>query len=93
MGIGAWPEKAAVTKYLAGHSPHAPAEVSVIQALLKQYGYDEILQNGILNEDTRKMFSAFQMHFRPADISGNADAETEAIAHALVEKYRSGSNG
>jgi len=30
----------------------------------------------------------FQMHFRPSDYSGIADAETEAIAAALVEKYR-----
>ncbi|MGY4564664.1 N-acetyl-anhydromuramyl-L-alanine amidase AmpD [Erwinia sp. TECH1] len=27
------------------------------------------------------------MHFRPVDISGNADAKTETIALALVEKY------
>jgi len=27
------------------------------------------------------------MHFRPADYRGVADAETEAIAAALVEKY------
>lgn len=89
MGIGAWPDRPAVNKYLAGRSSHAPAEVGAIQALLKQYGYDQIPQNGILDENTRKTLSAFQMHFRPADISGNADAETEAIARALIEKYRS----
>lgn len=89
MGIGAWPDRAAVNKYLADRSPHAPAEVGAIQALLKQYGYDHIPQNGILDENTRKTLSAFQMHFRPEDISGNADAETEAIARALIEKYRS----
>lgn len=88
MGIGAWPDRATVNKYLAGRSPHTPAEVGVIQALLKHYGYDQIPQNGILDEDTRKTLSAFQMHFRPVDISGNADAETEAIARALNEKYR-----
>jgi N-acetylmuramoyl-L-alanine amidase len=76
-------------EHLAGRSPHAPAEVGAIQALLKQYGYDQIPQNDILDENTRKTLSAFQMHFRPADISGNADAETEAIARALIEKYRS----
>lgn len=88
MGIGAWPDKSTVSKYLADRSPDSPAEVNTIQTLLKQYGYDQIPQNGILDEETRKTLSAFQMHFRPADISGNADAETEAIARALLEKYR-----
>lgn len=88
MGIGAWPDRSLVTQYIANRSPYAPADVSVIQALLKQYGYDQIPQNGILDENTRKTISAFQMHFRSDDIRGNADAETEAIARALVEKYR-----
>lgn len=88
MGIGAWPDKQTINKYLAGRSPYDPVEVSSIQTLLKQYGYDQIPQNGILDENTRKTLSAFQMHFRPADINGNPDAETEAIARALVEKYR-----
>ncbi|KZR34989.1 N-acetylmuramoyl-L-alanine amidase [Enterobacter genomosp. S] len=91
MGIGAWPNQSTVIKYLAGRSPSSPTEVSTIQALLKQYGYDQIPQNGMLDEDTRKTIAAFQMHFRPADIRGNADAETEAIARALNEKYRSSS--
>lgn len=53
------------------------------------YGSDQIPQNGMLDEETRKTVAAFQKHFRPADIRGNADAETEAIARALNEKYRS----
>jgi len=89
IGIGAWPDQSTVSKYLAGRSPTSPTEVSTIQALLKQYGYDQIPQNGMLDEETRKTIAAFQMHFRPADIRGNADAETEAIARALNEKYRS----
>jgi N-acetylmuramoyl-L-alanine amidase len=27
------------------------------------------------------------MHFRPADYSGNPDAQTDAIAQALLDKY------
>lgn len=87
MGIGAWPDRQMVNKYLAGRHPKSFAGVRTIQLLLKQYGY-EIPLNGILDEDTQKTLSAFQMHFRPADISGNPDAETEAIALALIEKYR-----
>ncbi|MGV3346495.1 N-acetylmuramoyl-L-alanine amidase [Enterobacteriaceae bacterium LUAb1] len=88
MGIGAWPDQSAVKKYLAGRVSSDPANVNVIQALLKRYGYDQIPQHGTLDEETRKILSAFQMHFRPDNICGNADAETEAIARALVEKYR-----
>jgi N-acetylmuramoyl-L-alanine amidase len=88
MGIGAWPDRAVVIKYLAGRSPYAQADVRVMQALLKKYGYDNIPQNGIWDDETRKNLSAFQMHFRPLDIEGNPDAETEAIVRALIEKYR-----
>ncbi|MFC0138719.1 N-acetylmuramoyl-L-alanine amidase [Erwinia mallotivora] len=88
MGIGAWPDKAVVNGYLAGRAPGQPVEVKQLQALLKQYGYDQIPQDGILDDTTRKYFTAFQMHFRPTDISGNADAETEAIIRALIQKYR-----
>lgn len=61
--------------------------MSVVQKYLQKYGYDKIPQSGELDEETRRTISAFQLHFRPADISGNVDAETEAIARALVEKY------
>jgi N-acetylmuramoyl-L-alanine amidase len=88
IGIGAWPDQLTVNKYLSGRKPSDPADISIIQDLLKKYGYDQIPQNGILDENTRKTISAFQMHFRPTDIRGNADAETEAIARALNEKYR-----
>lgn len=88
IGIGAWPDSKAVKKYLWGRSPHAQVDVGIIQSLLKQYGYEQTPQNGILDENTRKIISAFQMHFRQSDISGNADAETEAIVRALLEKYR-----
>ena len=37
------------------------------------------------------LIAAFQMHFRQSDYRGFADAETEAIASALIEKYGTGS--
>lgn len=43
-----------------------------------------------MDATTRQVIAVFQMHFRPMDYSGIADAETEAIAAALVEKYRGG---
>jgi N-acetyl-anhydromuramyl-L-alanine amidase AmpD len=35
----------------------------------------------------KRVIMAFQMHFRPARWDGVADAETQAIAEALLEKY------
>lgn len=87
-GIGAWPEPERVIRYLDGRNADEPADVKTIQVLLKQYGYDQIPLNGIMDDITQKTISAFQMHFRPGDISGRADAETEAIAAALVSQYR-----
>jgi len=91
QGIGAWPDVDIVEKYLAGRAPKAAASVASIQAALAKYGY-AIPQTGILDTPTRAVLSAFQMHFRAADMGGDADAETEAIALALIEKYKAPDN-
>nr|WP_272902944.1 N-acetylmuramoyl-L-alanine amidase [Xenorhabdus sp. Sc-CR9] len=87
QGVGAWPDHGTVNKYLAGRSPDMPASVISIQKALFRYGY-KIPQTGVLDDETHKTIQAFQMHFRPSDINGTPDAETEAIALALVEKYQ-----
>jgi N-acetylmuramoyl-L-alanine amidase len=38
----------------------------------------------------KRVIMAFQMHFRPTRWDGIADAETQAIAEALLEKYGQG---
>jgi N-acetylmuramoyl-L-alanine amidase len=85
-GVGAWPDDATVAKELAGRDPHAPTDVRALQQKLARYGY-EVATDGVLNDSTRRVFAAFQMHFRPADYSGNPDAQTDAIAQALLDKY------
>lgn len=87
QGVGAWPDEPTVLKYLAGRDRAAPASVAIIQHALQKYGF-RIEQTGVMDDNSRRVISAFQLHFRPADFSGNADAHTEAIALALVEKYR-----
>lgn len=86
QGIGAWPDAATVEKYLQGEHRCSVGNIVVIQRALATYGYG-IPQTGTEDEDTRRVISAFQMHFRPQNTSGIADKETEAIALALVEKY------
>ena len=56
--------------------------------LLARYGY-EVKPNMTAREQQRVVM-AFQMHFRPALWNGVADAETQAIAEALLEKYGQG---
>ncbi|SFN40951.1 N-acetylmuramoyl-L-alanine amidase [Xenorhabdus japonica] len=87
QGIGAWPDDATVNKYLAGRAPNFPVSVMAIQKALALYGYN-IPQTGLLDNTSYRTIQAFQMHFRPSDISGIPDAETEAIALALIEKYQ-----
>ncbi|EKS67571.1 N-acetylmuramyl-L-alanine amidase, negative regulator of AmpC, AmpD [Burkholderia sp. SJ98] len=85
-GVGAWPDDAAVATHLAGRDPKAPSDVRALQEKLNRYGY-EVATDGVLDAKTRRVFSAFQMHFRPSDYAGNADAESDAIAQALLDEY------
>jgi N-acetylmuramoyl-L-alanine amidase len=85
-GVGAWPDDAAVKADLAGRAPDAPVDVRGLQLKLARYGYD-VATDGVLDERTRRVIAAFQMHFRPRDYSGTPDAETDAIAQALLDKY------
>ncbi len=78
-GIGAWPDKDTVGKYLAIFSEQMPPVEDVIEKLA-EYGY-------ATNVEIEVPFIAFQMHFRPKDYQGKLDVETAAIAYALYDKY------
>lgn len=84
--IGAWPDDATVAQRLAGRDPKSLVDVAALQQKLQRYGYD-VANDGVLDDKTRRVIAAFQMHFRPADYAGNPDAETDAIAAALLDKY------
>lgn len=87
-GIGAWPDAARVAFYLNGRDPLEPVETASLLDLLARYGYQ--VEAGMTEVEQRRVISAFQMHFRPASYSGIADAQTQAIAEALLEKYGQG---
>lgn len=84
-GIGAWPEAQRVRQRLAGRAPDQPVDTATLLALLRRYGY--AVTPAMTPREQQKAIAAFQMHFRPADYRGLADAETEAIAQALLDKY------
>ena len=80
-GVGAWYDEQALE---VRH--HDEIDITKLQNNLKTYGY-AIQITGKLDQQTRAVVQAFQMHFRPSDYSGNPDAETIAILENLIKKY------
>ncbi len=68
-GIGLWPGEPAPGP--------VPDEAGLKQGLAA-FGY------GYLDKDLRAVVAAFQRHFRPAGVTGDADAETTARLTALL---------
>ncbi|QKJ86576.1 N-acetylmuramoyl-L-alanine amidase [Paramixta manurensis] len=88
QGIGAWPDAARVRFWLDGRDPQASVPVEEVLNALADYGY--AVNQQMTPEQQQKVIAAFQMHFRPSDYRGLPDAETLAIAKALVGQYGSG---
>lgn len=86
MGYGAWFEDEDVTKYWQEFSVR-PVPLINVQNALGAYGY-KIEATGVLDAQTRNVIMAFQLHFRPNELTGEPSAETTAILFALIEKYR-----
>ncbi|WP_434779603.1 N-acetylmuramoyl-L-alanine amidase [Neisseria sp. Ec49-e6-T10] len=84
-GVGAWPDEELVTKNIKKYQ-HKNVDIVLLQQKLKKYGY-RVPLTGILDQETQKVISAFQMHFRADNYSGYPDAETLAILDALLDKY------
>lgn len=86
-GTGDWrsPDAQRVAFYLAGRAPYTPVDTATVLALLSRYGYE--VKADMTAREQQRVIMAFQMHFRPAQWNGIADAETQAIAEALLEKY------
>ena len=86
MGYGAWFEDEVVTKYWQEFAVR-PVPLIDVQKALGAYGY-KIEPTGALDEQTRNVIMAFQLHFRPNELTGEPSTETTAILYALIEKYR-----
>jgi len=83
-GVGHWVEPAP----LSGGPLFPPGcegpPVRALQALLALYGYGLEL-TGVYDAPTRAVVAAFQRHFRPARVDGEADGSTVATLKALVD--------
>ena len=86
QSIGAWFDEDTVAAYRQRFNVQLPG-TEILQRALRAYGYD-VDVTGEIDAQTRFALRAFQMHFRPADWSGQPDAECAAILFALIERYR-----
>lgn len=85
-GIGAWPKPQRVSYYARRFVGEQPP-IAALQRQLADYGYD-LPVTGALDERTRTVLRAFQMHFRPSNAAGRPDIGTLARLWALNERYR-----
>ncbi|MFJ9991336.1 N-acetylmuramoyl-L-alanine amidase [Pseudomonas putida] len=83
-GVGAWYDDAVKTQYQAQFTRQMPTQAELLEQL-RTYGYSVPAQPDA--RFVQSLLRAFQLHFRPADYRGLADAETAAILYALVQRY------
>jgi N-acetylmuramoyl-L-alanine amidase len=83
-GVGRWTEPAPLSGgALFAHEEEGPP-VRALQAMLALYGYGVEI-TGVYDRQTRQAVAAFQRHFRPKRVDGEADASTVATLKALIE--------
>ncbi|HLF66546.1 MAG TPA: N-acetylmuramoyl-L-alanine amidase [Gammaproteobacteria bacterium] len=85
VGIGAWYDREVVEGSLKDPAENE-IDILSVQKNLAKYGYN-IETTGVLDEQTRNVLVAFQMHFQPHNYSGVPDQETDAILRNLIDKY------
>ena len=87
-GVGQWVDPAPpADRALFGPGYEGPP-VRALQAMLALYGYG-IALTGVYDAPTRAVVAAFQRHFRPARVDGEADASTVATLRALIDSLES----
>jgi len=83
-GVGHWVEPAPIGgEALFRHDEEGPP-VRALQAMLALYGYGLEL-TGVYDRRTRAVVEAFQRHFRPERVDGEADPSTVATLKALID--------
>lgn len=62
-----------------------PEAIALFQKQLKSYGY-AVEPTGAIDATTRTVVAEFQRHFRPGQVDGFIDAETQALLADLLEQ-------
>ena len=83
-GLIVWPDAAEVARRLPAFQANLP-DALWFQDRLARHGYD-VPQSGILEGETQRVISVFQMKYRPARYDGQPDAETAAMLDVLTSK-------
>lgn len=84
-GVGAWYDDETLARYWQLFKQDMP-NIGLLQHALSTYGYG-VIETGMLDQQSIDTLSAFQMHFLPWQVTGNADEQTAAAVFALLEKY------
>jgi N-acetylmuramoyl-L-alanine amidase len=83
-GIGHWTAPAPIAEGVLHRRGEEGSPIRALQALLALYGYGVEL-TGVYDRQTELVVAAFQRHFRPERIDGDADASTIATLRALID--------
>ena len=83
QGIGLWPTGVALPRGRGLHRDTTGPAVAALQGKLRRYGYG-LSATGRYDVETSLVVAAFQRHFRPAAVSGEADDETLAVLDNLL---------
>ncbi len=86
-GVGLWPEvPVVIDPNRADIGPGSAAEdVRRLQVEFERFGY-ALAASGRYDRETTCVVRAFQRHWRPAALTGVADAETQAVLSALLDR-------
>ena len=83
-GLGRWYDATALQQALAQLNTAGTPDLFWFQRMLRDAGYD-VPQHGLLDQATRRVLAAFQMHYRPQRHDGEPDRETAAILMVLPQ--------
>jgi N-acetylmuramoyl-L-alanine amidase len=85
LGYGAWFDDETVIRYWEQFR-RQPLPLVNVQKALRAYGFGVEL-SGEDDEQTRNVLRAFQMHFRPMEVTSQPTTASTATLFALIEKY------
>ena len=82
-GIGHWVPPAEIFGPPLFRDKEEGPPIRALQAMLALYGYGVEI-TGVYDQPTRTVVAAFQRHFRPEKVDGEADASTIGTLRALI---------
>ncbi|MGY8995301.1 MAG: peptidoglycan recognition protein family protein [Alphaproteobacteria bacterium] len=82
QGIGLWPGETQMRGRAMREGDHGE-DVERFQAALATFGYG-LVADGRYGAETARVVAAFQRHFRPARIDGQADAQTRDLVAGVL---------